>query len=477
MDFCIVLACDESYGIGKDGNLPWKIREDMQFFKELTSQPNTALLIGRCTADSFTKPLPNRINVVISSNTQYRRTENFKVFTTIDLALVTLSEEVEKIFIIGGAQLAEEAIKHPRCRTVYLNKIHKNYNCDVSLSCKFIDKLSSTFEKTEKTDMAKDKEEHVAISYMKFTYVNKPELKFISIIERVFTTGLVKETRNAKTISKFFDFVEFDMADGFPLLTTKQVFIRGILEELCFFLRGDTNAKHLHDKRVNIWDKNTSQKFLDANNRSDLKEWDMGQLYGYQWRFFNAKYTDCHADYKGKGIDQLQDLIDTIVVDPSSRRLLMTTYNPEQAKHGVLFPCHSLITQCAIEDGNRLSMIMFQRSCDLLIGGPFNIASTAALLHIITMLVNNHPKRTHIEDYIPGRVIIIFGDHHIYIDKDQGDHTEAIKELLTRKTYPFPSFKIKKKLSTLDDLVNLGASDFEISNYICGSTIKAKMVA
>lgn len=481
MDFEIVLACDEAYGIGNLNTLPWKIAKDIEFFKQLTSQPDTVIIMGRKTADGFPKPLPRRINVVITSMEKYR--PGFQCYKSLDDALIKLAEtgHFNKVFVIGGNQLVETAIYHRRCRGVYLNKIHKTYPCDVKLSEPFVKRLHSTFNSIEKTDVAQCTKlnESVAITYTKFNYVNKPELKFIDIMENVYTTGQTKNTRNAITISKFFNFLEFDMADGFPLLTMKQMFYRGMLEELCSFLRGDTNAKHLDEKKVNIWNGNTSQAFLDSAARTDLKPFDMGPMYGFQWRFFNAKYTDCHADYEGKGFDQLQDLIDTLATDPASRRLLMTTYNPEQAKQGVLYPCHSLITQCGIEEGNRLSIIMYQRSADLFLGAPFNIASTSALLHIITELVNNHSQRVHKKDYLPGRVIIVLGDYHIYIDEEQGSHREAVEELFRRKdqTYPFCDLKIKKKLSSLLDLKDLNAGDFEISNYICGSTIKAKMVA
>lgn len=487
MDFEIILCCDENYGIGlfSDGkySIPWNIKDDMKFFADTTCQQDAVIIMGRKTAESLPKALPRRTNVVVSQH-KYR---DFLTFPSLDVALSELNAtgHYEKVFVIGGAQLAQEAIFHRRCRGMYFNTVHHNYDCNIKLASTFIDRLNSTFNKTEKTTTAFCKKlgRDVAITYAKFNYVNKPELTFLDLLEKVFTTGKVKNTRNAVTVSKFFTYLEFDMQDGFPLMTTKQMFTRGLLEELCHFLRGDTNAKHLDDKKVNIWNGNTSQAFLDKNGRTDLKPFDMGPVYGYQWRFFNAKYTDCHEDYsqrvEDRGFDQLKDLIDTIATDPSSRRLLMTAYNPIQAKQGVLYPCHSLITQCGIEEDNKLSMIMYQRSADLFLGVPFDIASMAALLHIIVELVNNHPQKVQEEDYKCGRIIIILGDCHIYVDKEKGDHTDAIKELLSRrnKSYPFCYFRILKRLRSLDDLQTLSAADFEISNYICNSIIKAPMVA
>lgn len=483
MDFEIILCCDQEYGIGLNSSLPWRIKDDLKFFSDTTSESDSVIIMGRKTATSLKKQLPNRTNVVISGNNYF----DWITFPTLDIALNELNKSghFNKVFVIGGAQLAEEAIKHRRCRGVYLNTINHDYACDTKLSANFVNSLNSRFVRTLRitTAFCSKLNTPIAITYAKYNYVNRAEIRFLDIIRDIFTTGQIKDTRNALTVSKFFTYLEFDMTEGFPLMTAKQIFIRGVLEELCLFLRGDTNAKHLDDKKVTIWNDNTSQAFLDKCNRTDLQPFDMGPVYGFQWRFFNAGYTNCHEDYslreEDKGLDQLRDLIDTIAIDPNSRRLLMTTYNPMQAKQGVLYPCHSLITQFGVEHNNRISVIMYQRSADMFLGVPFDIASTSALLHIIVALVNSHPRKISPEPYTCGRVIIIFGDCHIYCDQVKGDHSAAVRELLSRKdkTYPFCDFKILKKLSTLDDLKTLSASDFEITNYICGPIIKAPMVA
>jgi thymidylate synthase len=257
------------------------------------------------------------------------------------------------------------------------------------------------------------------------------------------------------------------------------MFSRGIIEELLFFLRGDTNTKFLEDKKVMIWHDNTSIEFIEKNNK-DLVEYDMGPMYGYQWRHFGAPYIGCHDRYDGNGVDQLQAAINLIVRDPHSRRILLSAYNPAQAEEGVLYPCHGLIVQFYVEKNNRISLQMYQRSADSILGCPFNIASYGILLHIITDLVNNHPHRTHIENYRPGRLIMVFGDVHIYSD-EKGDHVEIAREQIKRRnqTYQFPSLVIRRKLSSLDDLNidNLSAEDFVISNYLSCPLLKAKMIA
>lgn len=529
MDFEIVLACDSVGGIGmrsedNSSTIPWKISDDMKFFASLTKNISgdpkdqdtsesksenkliNVVIMGRKTADTFKKPLLGRVNVVISSNKNYRFNEGFHVFTSLDEAFASLKTNthllptdfaINKVFVIGGAILCEEAIKHRRCRGVYLNNISYDYSCNIKLSKNFMDKLENkngSFIKTDRSSssLCKTLNKDVNITYTKYTYVNREELAYLDMLSRILEYGDYRETRNAKTYSVFGEKLEFDMDNGFPLLTTKQMFYRGIVEELLFFLRGDTNTKLLEDKKVMIWHDNTTKEFLKDNNKRHLEEYDMGPMYGYQWRNFGAPYQGCHYKYNKKqcldekecketinlGIDQFSNAIDLIVKDPHSRRILMTTYNPAQAEEGVLYPCHGLIIQFYVEKDNRLSLQMYQRSIDSICGAGFNIASYALLLHIVTELVNNHKNRKHKIDYRPGRVIMIFGDTHIYSD-EKADHVITAKEQLKRRnqTYPFCDLRFKKKIMTVDDLYTLEGTDIEFLNYISGKPLKVKMIA
>lgn len=513
MNFEIVFACDSSSGIGitKDDNkntIPWKITEDMKFFRDLTKNVPmnqvqnseqvdqstlkfiNAVIMGRKTADTFQKPLPDRLNIVISSDKQYRSTEGFKVFESLESALSELKEgscvpfgyEIHKVFVIGGSVLGDTAIKHRRCRGVFLNVISNDYNCDVKLSKDFMNVLEgpkNNFIKTQTLEIVfcKSLNKNVQITFTKYTYVNCEEDQYLQMLEKILTEGDYRQTRNAKTYSIFGERMEFDLANGFPLLTTKQVFFRGIAEEDLLFLRGNTDTKLLEDKKVMIWHDNTTKEFL-LKNKKDLEEYDMGPMYGYQWRHFGAPYKGCHENYDGQGVDQLQGIIDLLVKDPHSRRILMTSYNPAQAEEGVLYPCHGLTIQFYLEKNNRISLQMYQRSADSVLGVPFNIASYAILLHIVVELVNNNENRIHTVDYTPGRVIMIFGDTHVYSD-EKADHVTTVKEQLTRRyeTYPFCDFKLKKKLTTLKDLDTLQTTDMEITNYISGTVLKAKKIA
>lgn len=302
-----------------------------------------------------------------------------------------------------------------------------------------------------------------------YEYVNHEEEQYLNISKYILDNGNIRETRNAKTISSFGKSIEFDLSNGFPLLTTKKMFSRGIFEELLFFLRGETNTKILTDKKVNIWKGNTSKEFIE-NNKKKLEEFDMGPMYGFQWRHYNAKYEGIN-NYDNKGIDQLKNVIDLLVNEPFSRRILMTTYNPEQVNEGVLYPCHGLILQFYVSN-NKISLQMYQRSADWALGVPFNIASYGALLHIIVNLVNNIGNK----NYNVGKIILVFGDIHIYSD-DKGNHIDGMKEQINRKTYPFCNFELQKDLKCLDDLKNLDVKDLKITNYISHSKIKMDMIA
>ncbi len=162
------------------------------------------------------------------------------------------------------------------------------------------------------------------------------------------------------------------------MLTTKDVFWRGVAEELKWFVSGDTNAKHLSDIKIKIWDGNASREFLDGIGLTQREEWDLGPVYGFQWRHFGAQYKTMHDNYEGQGVDQIADIIRLLKTEPTSRRILMTAWNPSAIKEMALPPCH-ILAQFYVTSDKKLSCQMYQRSCDLGLGVPFNISSYALL--------------------------------------------------------------------------------------------------
>lgn len=287
---------------------------------------------------------------------------------------------------------------------------------------------------------------------------NTGEKGYLNLLKDLLENGELRDTRNSKTISDFSKKIDFDVSTSFPLLTTKKMFWKGICHELLWFIKGHTDSKILEDKGINIWKGNSSREFLDSLGLTHYKEGDIGPMYGFQWRHFNAPYRGCDANYGvGDGIDQLQNCIDLIRNDPSSRRIYMSAWNPCQLKESVLAPCH-MSYQFFVKD-NKLSCILYQRSADTFLGLPFNIASVSLLVYILANMT----------DKLPGKVTVMIGDAHIY-----EDHIDAVRVQLEREPYQFPKLIIKNKHDNINDYT---FEDFEIVDYHYHPTINAKMIA
>jgi len=277
--------------------------------------------------------------------------------------------------------------------------------------------------------------------------VQHEELQYLGLITKVLEKGASRGDRTGTgTLSLFGAQMRFSLKDGtFPLLTTKKVFYRGIAEELFWFIRGSTSAKELQDKNVRIWDGNSSREYLDSIGLSHRAEGDLGPVYGFQWRHFGAEYTDMHADYSGQGVDQLAEVIQRIKTKPTDRRIIMCAWNPADLSKMALPPCHCLV-QFYVADG-QLSCQLYQRSADLGLGVPFNIASYALLTVMLA----------HVTGLQPGEFIHTLGDAHVY-----NNHVEALKEQLKREPRPFPKIKVLRKVENIEDFK---FEDFEVTGY------------
>lgn len=240
--------------------------------------------------------------------------------------------------------------------------------------------------------------------------------------------------------------MRFDLRNNiFPLLTTKRVFWRAVAEELLWFVAGSTDAKILQEKKVHIWDGNSNRKFLDSAGFTDREEGDLGPVYGFQWRHFGAEYKTSKDDYTGQGIDQLNEVIKRIKNSPDDRRIIMSAWNPIDLPQMALPPCHCLV-QFYVSDGE-LSCQLYQRSADMGLGVPFNIASYALLTCMIA----------HVTGLKPGDFVHTLGDAHVYLN-----HIEPLKEQLERTPREFPTFHFKRKVEKIEDF---RFEDFEIRDY------------
>lgn len=258
--------------------------------------------------------------------------------------------------------------------------------------------------------------------------------QYQELLSTIVETGTKKEDRTGTgTLSLFGYQMRFNLSEGFPLLTTKKLHLRSIIHELLWFLSGDTNIKYLHDNKVSIWD-----EWADENG-------DLGPVYGYQWRSWKG------AD--GQTIDQISELIKMIKTNPDSRRLIVSAWNVADIKSMALPPCHALF-QFYVADG-RLSCQLYQRSADVFLGVPFNIASYA----LLTMMV---AQVTGLE---PGDFVHTLGDAHIYLN-----HLDQTAEQLSRTPRPLPVMKLNKEVTNIFDFKY---EDFTLENYDPYPTIKA----
>ena len=480
----LVVSINQNNLIGINNDLLITSKEDLKNFYKITtgSYPEgnkNIVIMGYNTWLSIpetNRPLKNRMNIILTTNhkDKIEESENVKVFDSLFGVLDWCNtNETGRVFVIGGESLYRQCyLQHlNKINTIYLTKFMDNYECESEEDSKSFpheilfeaELLHKNVTKAEcqvylnKKYISKVLETHYLI-YQRANKINKGELQYMNSIKDILKEGSIETTRNGKTISQFGGKMVFSMKDGFPLLTTKKMGYKTILRELLWFIKGSTSNQELLDKNVHIWSQNSSREFLDSRGLK-YEEGDLGPVYGFQWRHSGAEYIDCHTDYTGKGIDQLQNVIDLIKNEPQSRRIIMNSWNPPDLDKMALPPCHVMCQFNVNTEKQTLDCQLYQRSADMFLGVPFNIASYAFLLHIIA----------NITGYIPGKLIHILGDTHIY-----EQHYEAVTKQLGRVPVDFPQLIIKDPISNID---SLNEDMFEIINYNSYDKITAPMIA
>lgn len=286
--------------------------------------------------------------------------------------------------------------------------------------------------------------------------VNEGEEQYLSIIREILSTADEREDRTGTgTLSVFGRLMRFDLATGFPLLTTKHVSFRTIAEELFWMISGSTDANSLYSKGVKIWNANASRATLDKLGFPNREEGDLGPIYGFQWRHFGATYVDCKTNYQGQGVDQLRKVIEMIKKNPNSRRIVMSSWNAQDVDEMALPPCH-VMCQFYVSNG-KLSCMMTQRSGDIGLGVPYNIASYALLTCLIA----------HITGLQRGEFIHTIADTHIY-----KTHILGLEEQTKRKPRAFPTLSISKRVVDIDDI---NFQDLVLQDYNPHPAIKLEM--
>ena len=472
MKFNIVVSVNNHNIIGENDSLLIQSKKDMRNFQKITTDKypegdKNILIMGYNTWISIPesrRPLKGRINIVLTRNHEIAENENVKSFATLSEAFLwSESNQEGKIFVIGGTQIFDECCKpefinkldllyitnfddnyHPRNTThSFPSLLLQNMNC-IMESCKMHEICKRPHLESQPTNFLSEYLKEQTSNSITFTFktyqktvnMNKGEIQYLDLLKKVMSEGIETDSRNSKVYSLFGERMIFDLQEGFPLLTTKQMAQKTILRELLWFIKGSTSNKELNDKKVHIWDQNSTREFLDSRGL-DYDEGDLGPVYGFQWRHFGADYESHDKDYTGMGIDQLQNVIDLIKNEPTSRRIILNSWNAADIDKMALPPCHVMCQFNVNLSENTLNCQLYQRSGDLFLGVPFNIASYAFLTHIIA----------HITGYKVGKFIHILGDAHIY-----DSHMDSVKEQLLRIPYQFPELVIDDKLQDIDTI-------------------------
>ena len=271
--------------------------------------------------------------------------------------------------------------------------------------------------------------------------------QYNNLLKKVLEEGADREGRNGKTRALFGLQMRFNMADGFPAVTTKKLAFKAVKSELLWFIEGsndDNRLKELNGSERTIWTDNANADYWKPKAKFDG---DLGRVYGVQWRAWQKP--------DGGTVDQLANVIEMIQKEPTSRRLIVTAWNPGELDLMALPPCH-MFFQFFVAKG-KLSLFMFQRSCDMFLGVPFNITSYSLLLHMMAQVTNLEP----------GELIHTLGDAHIY-----HDHFKSVQTQLRRKPRKLPILKLNPKITNIDDF---SLEDFELLGYNPAKGIKARM--
>lgn len=502
-----LIACVCNYknrlAIGSNGKLLFHFREDIKFFKNITTNslgadancPNIVLM-GRKTYESLPNgKLPNRINFVLTNNTKlFTSFTSYKeLYENLDVNLVyymnlsaffrfyNVNQTLLNVFVIGGADIYNAVLRDSRSYKVeklYITHVERTDGKQIKF-----DKESEpdTFMNhfTDEYKLTGYSEQYTNGEYKARTlYYTGPsdewgggfgdEYKYLMLMERILKEGNVRTDRTGTgTISLFGTSLRFDISTTIPLLTTKNVPFKMIIKELLWIMQGHTDAKVLQRQGVHIWDGNTSREFLDGRGLQHYPEGVLGAGYGWQLRHHGAEYDSKFADVTGLdhskigGFDQLKYVEDLLKNDPFSRRIMFSYWNSSDFDKTALVPCH---THCQFyvteSEGKRyLSCQYGMRSNDYVCGKPFNLVFYTVLTYILAKRHNMQPKE----------IIYTCGDCHIY-----SNHVDQVREQVMRTPRPFPKLKLDDSILT-KDWSEMTVEDFDLIGYFSYPKISAPM--
>ena len=477
-----IIVCTNKQGIiGCNNDLYLKCKEDMKHFQEITigsynsedkDSKKNVVIMGYNTWKSIPqkyKPLKDRINIVISNRETDEYFGDAIVHKDLRSALMMFNRlECNEIFVIGGEKIYNDCFGQFKRSINHIYQTYVEEVCGEYLDHKYFnldkcDYIKTSSEKLRDINIEVYRKEGfikktVDINFIRYT--NKAhidEYNYLKGLREVFRDGTKIEGRNGSVLSHFGQRMVYDL-DRFPLLTTKKMGYKTILKELLWFLRGSTSNEELVKENVHIWTQNSTKEFLESRGL-DYLEGDLGPVYGFQWRHFGADYGDSKTDYKGLGKDQIEYILNLIKNEPTSRRIILSAWNPADLDKMALPPCHVLSQYYVNEKEGTLSCQLYQRSGDMFLGVPFNIASYAFLTYIFA----------HLTGYKPGKLIHIIGDAHIY-----EEHIDVVNKQLQREPKLFPKLTISKELIDIDDIK---LEHFTLDEYESYEALKAPMIA
>lgn len=442
----LIVCVDSEYGIGKSNELPWYVPEDLKHFKNITD--GHTVVMGRKTWESIPekfKPLKNRENIVLSRTLDDERCLIFKD----QWDLIRHLDGKKNVFIIGGSYLYKLFLELKMVDKIYMTRLKENHNCDIFFSKDFM----KDYKEISQKELAPN------VFAYEYEYHNTEEQQYLDIMQDILDNGTDMDDRTGVgTRSLFVKQMKFNLRDNtIPLLTTKRVFFRGIVEETLFFLSGSTDVRKLREKGVFYWDGNTSKEFLKLRNLP-YEEYDMGSTYSFLYRHFGADYQGMDKDYTGQGFDQVQYVIDEIKNNPTSRRIMIDLWDPNSLDKATLPCCQFCYIFYVNTKTKEISVNTIIRSSDAFLGLAFNLINASVILRLIC----------HCTGYQPGDLYVTTNNTHLY-----NNHFKAVEEQLKRKpNRTFPKMLIN---TTNKNIFEITYDDFELLNYNPRPNIKAPM--
>lgn len=491
METHLVASVCDGFGMGLAGAVPWEDDREpggaahLRIIPEL-ARPPFVVVMGRRTwerthDDGDAPSEGGRLDVVVTSTPSRFRTHDPAMRSCVRVVFVTeeelpgllsgLRHGFRRCYVVGGPALMRRFL--PAAHGVTLTHVVGQYACDAFFPAEQLGELGfALVTSSNEADVADVEGRSVPCRRLRYERVGgaagsmrEPggEAAYLALAREILREGDARPDRTGVGVrSVFARQLRFDLRRGaVPVLTTKRLAWKTVVKELLWFLRGRTDAGELAAQGVGIWAGNTSRAFLDARGLAHYKEGDVGPLYPHALRHFGAPYVGCDADYAGRGVDQVERLLEGLRRDPHSRRHLLTTYDPTTVHQCVLPPCHGIAVQFYVTAERGLCCHVYCRSSDTFLGLPFNIASYAILVHVVAARCGT--------GLVPRELVVSTGDTHLY-----RSHEAPLADQLRRAPFPAPVLRMSPGVAT-KPWEDLGVDDFELHGYFHHPAIPAPM--